>query len=140
MKIITQELFFDTKGNDHILDITMDISVLLRETGLREGSLLIFIPGATAAVTTIEHEPGLLIDYPAFFEKIIPKEGKYYHDETWHDGNGHAHIRASLQGPSLTIPFSEGTMLLGTWQQIILLDFDNRERKRRVIVQFTGLK
>jgi secondary thiamine-phosphate synthase enzyme len=100
--------------------------------------VLIFVPGSTAGVTTIEYEPGLLQDYPAFFEKIIPSDVNYRHNETWHDGNGHSHIRAALQGASFTVPFSGRKLLLGTWQQIILVDFDARPRDRKVVVQLTG--
>ena len=99
---------------------------------------MVFVGGSTAGITTIEYEPGLKKDYPAFFEKIIPSNISYQHDKTWHDGNGHSHIRASLQGASLTIPFLNGNLLLGTWQQIILVDFDNRPRKRNITVQVTG--
>ena len=96
------------------------------------------MPGATAGVTTIEFEPGLLQDYTTFFEKIVSSSTTYHHDETWHDGNGFSHIRASLQGASFTVPFLNKQMLLGTWQQIILIDFDNRPRNRKVIVQISG--
>jgi secondary thiamine-phosphate synthase enzyme len=86
----------------------------------------------------VEFEPGLLKDLPEFFERIIPRGAGYHHEETWHDGNGHSHVRASLLGPSLTVPFKEGRLLLGTWQQIVLIDFDNRPRKREVVVQLFG--
>jgi secondary thiamine-phosphate synthase enzyme len=94
--------------------------------------------GSTAGITTIEHEPGLLKDYPEFFERLVPSKNRYHHDDTWHDGNGYAHIRAALQGSSFTVPFSNKTLLLGTWQQIILVDFDNKSRNRNIIVQITG--
>ena len=98
----------------------------------------VFISGSTAAVTTIEYEPGLVKDLPEIFEKIAPAGKRYHHDDTWHDGNGYAHVRAALLGPSLTIPFSDGKLHLGTWQQVVLIDFDNRPRKREVVVQITG--
>jgi len=97
-----------------------------------------FVPGSTAALTTVEFEPGLVQDLPAFFERIIPRRAHYHHEDTWHDGNGHSHVRASLLGPSLTVPFKDGALLLGTWQQIVLIDFDNRRRRRKLVVQLSG--
>ena len=128
----------ETKGFSDIIDITSQVESLLEKSPFSEGSVLVFVPGATAGVTTIEFEPGLLQDYPTFFEKIVPSSKTYHHDETWHDGNGFSHIRASLQGASFTVPFLNKQMLLGTWQQIILIDFDNRPRNRKVIVQISG--
>jgi len=128
----------ETKGFSDIIDITSQVELLLEKSPFSEGSALVFVPGATAGVTTIEFEPGLLQDYPTFFEKIVPSSKTYHHDETWHDGNGFSHIRASLQGASFTVPFLDKQMLLGTWQQIILIDFDNRPRNRKVIVQISG--
>jgi secondary thiamine-phosphate synthase enzyme len=128
----------ETKGFSDIIDITSQVESLLEKSPFSEGSALVFVPGATAGVTTIEFEPGLLQDYPTFFEKIVPSSKTYHHDETWHDGNGFSHIRASLQGASFTVPFLNKQMLLGTWQQIILIDFDNRPRNRKVIVQISG--
>ena len=138
MQIKTFNFSINTVGANDIVDITNYVQKILSESAFTEGSMLIFIPGSTAGVTTIEHEPGLLKDYPEFFEKIIPAKQRYHHDDTWHDGNGYAHVRASLQGASLTIPFANHELLLGTWQQIILLDFDNRPRSRKIIVQLTG--
>ena len=100
--------------------------------------MLVFVPGSTAGLTTIEYEPGLKKDFSLLMEKIIPKNARYFHEETWNDGNGHSHIRASLLGPSLTLPFGDGKLLLGTWQQIVLVDFDNRPRARSLVVQFNG--
>ena len=97
-----------------------------------------FVTGSTAGVTTIEFEPGLLEDLPAAFERLAPQGLRYRHDETWHDGNGHSHVRASLLGPSLLVPFEDGRLLLGTWQQIVLVDFDNRPRRREIVVQLQG--
>ena len=139
MKIETKKIPLITKGHNELIDITSEISKLLNDTGMKEGSVLIFAPGSTAGITTIEYEPGLIQDYPNFFEKIAPSKMVYHHDETWHDANGYAHVRAALQGPSLTVPFAEGKLLLGTWQQIIFIDFDNRSRNRNVVVQFTGI-
>jgi len=138
MKILTKELKLSTNGRAEMIDITDDVQAMLTKNGLREGNVTLFVPGSTGALTTIEYEPGLLRDYPEFFEKIIPSNVSYHHDNTWHDGNGHSHLRASLQGPSLVVPFAEGRLLLGTWQQIIFVDFDNRPRTRRIVVQFIG--
>ena len=103
-----------------------------------EGSVLLFVSGSTAGLTTVEYEPGLLRDVPAFFERIIPQDAHYHHEDTWHDGNGHSHVRASLLGPSLVVPFEEGRLTLGTWQQVVFLDFDNGPRERELVLQFQG--
>ncbi|MBE2279024.1 MAG: YjbQ family protein [Ignavibacteriaceae bacterium] len=129
-----------SKGNCDIIDITRLTGEFISDAGFDEGQILIFVAGSTAALTTIEYEPGLLKDYPNFFEKIIPATGIFEHNNTWHDGNGHSHVRASLQGPSITVPFKHGELLLGTWQQIILIDFDNRPRKRDIVLQIMGKK
>ncbi len=139
MEIKTLSFSVETKGNNDIIDITRDVQSALSGSDLREGSALLFVPGSTAGLSTIEYESGLLKDYPEFMESIIPSGRTYHHDETWQDGNGFSHVRAALQGASLTVPFSNGKLLLGTWQQIILIDFDNRSRKRNVIVQLTGM-
>lgn len=129
-----------SKGNCHIADITDKVQTIIKDNNFSEGSALIFVPGSTAGITTIEYEPGLLKDYPEFWDKIIPQNKNYHHDNTWHDGNGHSHVRASLQGASFTVPFKDKSLILGTWQQIIFVDFDNRSRSREIIVQLTGIK
>jgi len=139
MELQTHFINIKTSGRTDIRDITDEVKNILSHSGLSEGNILIFTGGSTAGVTTIEYEPGLLKDYPEFFEKIIPSGKTYHHDETWHDGNGHSHIRAALQGASLTIPFHEKQLLLGTWQQIIFIDFDNRPRSRTITIQLTGM-
>lgn len=128
-----------TRGNAHVLDINDEVNRILAGCGIRNGVLVVFVVGSTAAVTTTEAEPGLLNhDLKAFYERIAP-EGQYYkHEETWSDDNGHAHVRASALGPSLTIPVVDGQMPLGTWQQIVLIDFDTRPRRRDVVVQIVG--
>ncbi len=136
----THTFTIKTKGNTSLTDITGQVQDKLNTSGFAEGNVLIFVSGSTAGITTIEYEPGLLKDYPAFFEKLVPSNQRYHHDETWHDGNGHSHVRASLQGASFTVPFSHGRLLLGTWQQIILIDFDTHPRQREVIVQLNGIK
>jgi secondary thiamine-phosphate synthase enzyme len=139
VNILTNYFEINTNGHNDIIDITPRVKSILEDSGLKDGSALIFVPGSTAGVTTIEHEPGLLKDYPEFFEKLVPSNIEYEHDKTWHDGNGFSHVRAALQGASFTVPFAESSLLLGTWQQIILVDFDNRGRNRKVIVQLTGI-
>ncbi len=138
MNIRTLSFQIRTKGFNDIVDITSKVQQMIDKAGFLEGQALVFVPGSTAGISTIEYEPGLLQDYPEFMEKLIPSNKQYHHDDTWHDGNGYAHIRASLQGASFTVPFNEKKMLLGTWQQIILIDFDNRSRNRNIIVQVTG--
>lgn len=138
--MLTDSFVVNTKGNTDIIDITNNVQEKINSSGFSEGNILVFVGGSTAGITTIEFEPGLKKDYPDFFERVIPSNTNYYHDQTWHDGNGHSHVRASLQGASLTIPFSNGDLLLGTWQQIILVDFDNRSRIRNIIVQIIGKK
>lgn len=140
MEIETYSISFLTKGNCDIVDITDDVSMLISKNEFIEGNVIIFAGGSTAGITTIEYEPGLLKDYPKFFDRIAPVNINYDHDNTWHDGNGHSHVRAAIQGASLTVPFSKGSLLLGTWQQIIFIDFDNRSRKREITVQVTGKK
>ena len=140
MEIETLSFQVNTKGNNDIVDITDNVESQINSSGFSEGQVLVFVGGSTAGITTIEYEPGLLKDYPKFFEKIIPSNISYHHDNTWHDGNGYAHVRAALQSASLTIPFKDKRLLLGTWQQIILVDFDNRSRNRKIIVQITGKK
>jgi secondary thiamine-phosphate synthase enzyme len=140
MEIETLSFNINTRGSTDIIDITEKVQFQINSSGFKEGNVLVFVGGSTAGLTTIEYEPGLLKDYPDFFEKIVPSGTSYQHDHTWHDGNGHSHIRAALQGASFTVPFKEGRLLLGTWQQIILVDFDNRSRNRKVIVQITGKK
>jgi secondary thiamine-phosphate synthase enzyme len=135
---VTERLHVPTRGDDHMVDLTADVQALVRKHGFRHGQVLVFVPGSTAGLTTVEYEPGLLQDLPAAFERLAPRGMRYHHEDTWHDGNGHSHVRASLLGPSLTVPFEDGTLLLGTWQQIVLIDFDNRPRRRDVVVQLSG--
>jgi secondary thiamine-phosphate synthase enzyme len=119
-------------------DVTQAVADIVQESGVRDGLVNVFCPGSTGGVTTIEYEPGLRRDFPEAMERIAPREMRYEHDETWHDGNGHSHVRASLLGPSLTVPVSGGRPLLGTWQQIVFLDFDVRPRRRRLVVTVLG--
>jgi secondary thiamine-phosphate synthase enzyme len=134
----TEEIKFDSKGFCHIVDITGSVTERIKFSGIKSGTVTIFTPSATTGLTTIEYEPGLLQDMPEFMEKILPSDVPYKHDETWHDGNGFSHMRAALIGPDITVPFSDGRMHLGTWQQIVFLDFDNRNRSRRLVLQIMG--
>lgn len=140
MEIETYSIKVSTRGNCDIIDLTDQVSNVISNNNFIEGNVLLFAGGSTAGITTIEYEPGLLKDYPKFFERIAPTNINYEHDNTWHDGNGHSHVRAAIQGASLTVPFTRGRLLLGTWQQIIFVDFDNRPRKREITVQVIGKK
>lgn len=138
MRVLTRTIELQTEGNAAAIDITSRIREALVSTQLEAGIVTVFVPGATGAVTTVEYEPGLLRDLEELWERIAPRERVYAHDRAWGDGNGHSHLRASLLGPSLTLPFTEGRLLLGTWQQVIFVDFDVRPRSRRIILQFLG--
>ena len=138
MEVKTEQFKLSTQGNSEVVDITEQVAEKIRDSALKEGIATIFVSGSTASITTTEYEPGLRKDIPEMLERIAPKDKRYHHDDTWGDGNGHAHVRASFLGPTLVIPFSNGKLLLGTWQQIILIDFDNRPRYRNIIVQLIG--
>lgn len=138
MSVQHQELRISTRGEGEIQDLTEKVGALVTRAGISEGMALVFVPGSTAGVTTIEYEPGLLQDFPAAMERFAPRDLEYGHDRRWHDGNGHSHVRASLLGPSLTVPIADGKLALGTWQQIVLVDFDNRARQRRIVVTIMG--
>jgi len=133
--ITTDELTYASKGHTDIIDVTADVQKVVKKSKVKEGQVTVFVPGATASVTAIEYESGLLSDFKEMFERIIPEGMDYAHNERWQDGNGHSHVRASVLGASFTVPFTNGKLLLGTWQHIVLVDFDNRPRERRVIVQ-----
>ena len=138
MKIVNERIALSTKGSGDFIDITGEVSRLLKATGMQTGSILVFAVGSTAAITTLEYEPGLLADMKGFYEQIASSRKHYFHDDTWGDANGYSHVRASIAGPSLTIPFEKGRMLLGTWQQVVFAEFDNRPREREIVVQITG--
>jgi secondary thiamine-phosphate synthase enzyme len=138
MKIINKKIELKTKGNPDLINITDRVEVALKSSGLKNGILTIFVAGSTAAITTFEYEPGLMKDVRELCDKLIPSKAHYHHDDTWNDANGFSHLRAALFGPSLTVPFEDGRLLTGTWQQIVLAEFDNRPRARRVAVQFIG--
>ena len=139
MRIIYDTIVCRTSGQTDIIDITAEVEDAIRVSGINDGTVLLFISGSTAALTTIEYESGAVHDLRMAIEKIAPHALPYEHDRRWGDGNGYAHVRAALLGPSLPVPLRGGTMLLGTWQQIVVLDFDNRPRKREVQVQISGV-
>ncbi|MFA6449069.1 MAG: secondary thiamine-phosphate synthase enzyme YjbQ [bacterium] len=128
----------ESKGGGAMADITEEVASAAAESGMTDGIVTVFVPGATGGVTTIEHEGGLVKDFGELMERLAPRGAEYAHNERWGDGNGHSHVRASLLGPSLTVPLSGGRLTLGTWQQIVFVDFDVRRRSRRLIVQMVG--
>jgi secondary thiamine-phosphate synthase enzyme len=135
----TETLTIKTKGNCDVIDITEQVALTVADSDIRSGAVTVFNIGSTAGITTTEFEPGLAnYDIKALFEKIAPENARYEHEQTWHDDNGHAHVRASLLGPSLTVPIVDGRLTLGTWQQIILVDFDTRPRSRSIVCQIIG--
>jgi secondary thiamine-phosphate synthase enzyme len=138
MTVRTSSISISTHGNADIHDITNELAAKIDESGLRSGTITVFCPSATSAVTTIEFESGALRDLQAVFDEIVPPDREYAHNARWGDGNGHSHVRAALLGPSLTIPFVEGRLILGTWQQVIHVDFDNRPRRRELVIQIMG--
>ncbi len=127
-----------SRGDGQIHDLTAEVLACVAEAGVRDGLCTVFVPGSTAGLTTIEHEPGVVHDLVACFDRLAPESLDYAHERAWHDGNGHSHVRAALLGPSLTVPVQAGAPLLGTWQQIVLVDFDNKPRSRRYAVTVIG--
>ncbi len=138
MKVLSDTIQLHSEGEGDMIDMTMQLSNIVKESKIINGTLTIFVSGSTAAVTTIEYEPGLLHDFPKMLSRIVPKDIEYKHDNTWHDGNGHSHVRSSLIGPSITIPIIRGKLTLGVWQQVVLLEMDTRSRSRTVILQMMG--
>ena len=138
MAVITKTLSFDSQGRGDMLDITAGVQDVITSGGIDEGIVTVFVPGSTASITTIEYEHGLKKDFPRAMERLVPAGERYDHDATGGDGNGMSHVRASIVGPGIVVPFKDRMMLLGTWQQIVLVDFDTRPRKRTVVVQVTG--
>ncbi|NQU94711.1 MAG: YjbQ family protein [Candidatus Omnitrophica bacterium] len=134
----TKHIKLKSKGETDIINITSEVENAVGGAKLKNGTVTVFVSGATGGLTTVEYEPGLVSDLKMAFEKLAPRDGKYAHNERWHDGNGFSHVRASLLGPSITVPFSSGKLTLGTWQQIIFIDFDNRPRTRDIVLQIIG--
>lgn len=137
MTVITKTIRLSTEGNAEVIDITPQVSEILKKLAIKDGIVNISLSGSTGAVTTCEYEPGLIEDIKDIFDKLIPA-GRYHHDRAWGDGNGHSHLRSSLVGSSASFSFNNRKMNLGTWQQIIFIDFDNRSRQRELICQFVG--
>ena len=132
-------LTISTQGVCDIHNLTEVAETRLLESGIQNGQALFFVIGSTAGLTTVEYEPGLIRDLQEWFEKMVPPHGHYHHEKTWHDGNGFSHVRASLLRPDLTVPVMDGALVLGTWQQVILIDFDNRPRHRKILLQMSGV-
>ncbi len=138
MSIHTATLSFETHGHGEIIDLTREVAQVIRESELTSGIVTVFCPGSTCAVTTIEYEDGAVQDFQRLFDEIADPKRHYAHNARWGDGNGHSHVRAALLGPSMTVPFADQRLMMGTWQQIIFVDFDNRGRSRSVIAQVMG--
>jgi secondary thiamine-phosphate synthase enzyme len=138
MSVETGNISLSTHGQMDVIDITRELEKLLVKSALRSGTLTVFCPSSTSGLTTVEYEPGAVSDLQRMFNELIPSGRDYAHNAKWGDGNGHSHMRASLLGPSLTIPFIEKTLTLGTWQQVIYVDFDIRPRQRELVVQMVG--
>jgi len=136
--VVTKKISLSTKGECDIVDITPQVEQQVAEAGINNGTVTVFVAGSTAGVTTIEFEPGLTGDLQSMWDRLVPKDIPYAHDRRWGDGNGYSHVRASLLGASLVVPLSNKRLALGTWQQVVLVDFDNRPRSRQVIVQIMG--
>ena len=138
MAVFTKHLELRTEAENDIVDVTGEVQQAVEESGLITGVATVFVPGSTAAITTIEFEPGLAKDFPRMLERVAPKEVEYEHQKAWHDDNGKSHVKASLVGPSLSVPFEGGILTLGTWQQIVFVELDIRPRRREVVVQILG--
>lgn len=138
MAVVTKDLQIASAGENDIVDLTRGVRKAIEETKLDNGVVTVFVPGSTGAVTTMEYEPGLARDFPDMLERVSPKNRKYEHQKAWNDNNGHSHVKASLVGPSLTVPFVNGELALGTWQQIVFIELDIRPRKRTIVIQVMG--
>ena len=138
MSVFGKTLTYKTQGNTDIIDITPDVIQIVEEAGIQDGILLVYSPGSTVSITTIEYEPGLIEDIKEALDQIAPQNKEYQHNKRWHDGNGHSHIRASILGQDATFPISDTRVQLGTWQQIILIDLDVKPRSRNVIIKIVG--
>ena len=138
MPVKTETFTISTRAGTDVHDLTDRVQKAVSESGLSDGVACVFVPGSTAGITTIEYESGVIQDLIEAIERTAPRDIRYAHDARWHDGNGHSHVRSAIIGPSFSVPFNEANLLLGTWQQIVLLDFDNRDRNRKVVVQLFG--
>jgi len=138
MAVITKQIKISSKSENDVINITEQVADAILQCGILNGTVTVFVSGSTGALTTIEYEPGLVKDFPEMLSRIAPDDVNYSHEEMWHDGNGRSHVKASLVGPSLTIPFKDGELLLGQWQQIVFLELDTRARKRTIVLQIIG--
>ena len=138
MTVVTKHVQVVSVGENDVIDLTQEVQRCVSETQLTSGVVVVFVSGSTAAVTTMEYEPGLVKDFPEMLERVAPKGRAYEHQKTWHDNNGHSHVRASLVGPSLAVPFVDGKLALGTWQQVVLVELDVHPRTRKVVLQIVG--
>ncbi len=138
MPVSTKTITISSNGENDMIDITHQTGQAIKESTLQDGVVVIFVSSSTAAITTIEYEPGLKKDFPKMLTRLAPSNIEYEHDNMWHDGNGHSHVRASLIGPSLTVPFSNGRLMLGVWQQIVVVEMDTRGRERTIVLQIIG--
>lgn len=138
MEVINKEIHFKTAGDKDVKDLTPDVAQLINQSSVESGIVTVFVPGSTAGITTIEFEPGAISDLTGRISKLIPRDIYYKHNERWGDGNGFSHVSAAVLGPSLTVPFANKKLMLGTWQQIVFLEFDNHSRSRIVVVQIMG--
>ncbi len=138
MAVITKQIKISSKSENDIINITEQVADAISESGISNGTITVFVSGSTGAITTIEYEPGLVKDFPEMLSRIAPDDINYEHEQRWHDGNGRSHVKASLVGPSLTVPFKDGQLLLGTWQQIVFLELDTRARARTLVLQIIG--
>nr|MDO8098880.1 secondary thiamine-phosphate synthase enzyme YjbQ [Candidatus Njordarchaeota archaeon] len=138
MNVVTDIIHVESRGETDIIDITQAVEGTIKKSKLQDGVVTLFVPGSTGALTTIEYENGLLQDIPAALERVAPKNVLYEHEKRWHDGNGHSHVRASIIGPSISVPFVEGKLTLGKWQQLVFIELDTRSRSRGLIAQVIG--
>jgi secondary thiamine-phosphate synthase enzyme len=138
MRVVTKDITLQSQGNCDIIDITTQVAKNVEESSVGNGIVTVFVVGSTAGITTIEYEPNLLLDFKNMWDRVIPQNIPYEHNKTWGEGNGHSHVRASTLGASLTIPFINKRLALGTWQQIVFVDFDNRPRSRKITIQILG--
>jgi secondary thiamine-phosphate synthase enzyme len=139
VKVVTRNFEIKSDGENQVIDVTEEVKKAISAAEVSDGVATVFVVGSTAAITTMEYEPGLVTDFPEMLERVAPKSGiEYEHQRRWHDGNGHSHVRASLVGPSLSIPLVGGELVLGEWQQVVLVEFDIRPRSRKVVVQIMG--
>lgn len=138
MTVVTRSLQIGSMGENDVVDLTQEVRGAVEDAGLANGLVTLFVPGSTGAVTTMEYEPGLVKDFPDALERVAPKGRAYEHQKTWNDNNGHSHVKASLVGPSLTVPIVDGALTLGTWQQIIFVELDIRPRTRKIVLQIVG--